>query len=113
MRHLAVAASNIANVDTTSTLPGSTAAYTPLSAQQMTGPGGAPTVQVTPVRQSFVPQSDPSASFADKNGMVAAPNVDPVKELISMLEAQQSVVANTKPEQTVSEIFQSLYGMHI
>jgi len=118
MRQRAGTANDIANVDGTGALPSNTAGnsssrssgYTPPIAQQTVGSGAVPTVQVRPVRLNFVPRPDASAASVAKNSTAAAPNADPVKELISMLEAQQTLAANAKPEQTVAEIFQSLYG---
>jgi len=118
MRQRAGAANNIATVESTSALPGNTAGnsssrsavYTPPSAQQTSGSGTVPTVQVRPVRLNFAPRPDPTADSAAQTSTAAAANADPVKELISMLEAQQCVAASAKPEKTVEEIFQSLYG---
>ncbi len=118
MRKLAVAAGNIADVDSSAALQGSSAGNSSSSASniasagvpQPSAPGGVPTVQVVPVRRSFVPRPDSSAAATGDTATATAADADPVKELIDMLEAQQSFAANAKSEKTVAEIFQSLYG---
>jgi flagellar basal-body rod protein FlgC len=57
--------------------------------------GGTQT-SVTTVTPSTVTTSDPSALFADQNGLVAAPNVDLAQEMVSQLVAKYSFAANAK-----------------
>jgi flagellar basal-body rod protein FlgC len=121
---LDVAASNIANSQTTGPLPtttgnsGSTStsgfpsAYVPLAVNQVetsngSGPSGT-LATVVPVSPSFVPVSDPSAPFADQNGMVAAPNVDPANMLIQAAIAQYSFSANAKVATAADQMTKSL-----
>jgi flagellar basal-body rod protein FlgC len=40
------------------------------------------------------PVYDPSSSFADSNGYVQMPNVNPVDEMVNMISAQQDYQAN-------------------
>jgi flagellar basal-body rod protein FlgC len=44
----------------------------------------------TPLRTLY----DPSSSFADANGFVSMPNVNPVEEMVNMISAQQDYQAN-------------------
>jgi flagellar basal-body rod protein FlgC len=37
---------------------------------------------------------DPSSSFADANGYVTMPNVNPIEEMVNMISAQQDYQAN-------------------
>ena len=116
---LDVAASNIANVLTTGPLPAATpgtgasggtsgsssnsnlpAAYVPLQVDQVdqssgSTPGGT-TATVTTVSPSFVAQFDPSAPFANQNGLVAAPNLDLASQFIQLLVAKYDFAANAK-----------------
>jgi flagellar basal-body rod protein FlgC len=119
-----VAASNIANVQTTGPLPASgsstsagagssgiaptsPAAYVPLRVDQVSQssgstPGGT-IATVSTVSPSFTAQSDPSAPFANQDGLVAAPNVDLGSEFVELATAKYSFIANAKVIQAYAE----------
>ena len=48
------------------------------------------------IKPSYVTTSDPSAPFANQDGLVAAPNVDLSKEMISQMVARYSFAANAR-----------------
>lgn len=122
-----VAASNIANVRTTGPLPASgasagagssstssayPAAYVPLRVNQVdqssgSTPGGT-IATVSTVSPSYTAQSDPSAPYANQDGLVAAPNVDLASEFVQMATAKYSFIANAKVIQAYSETTESL-----
>ncbi|MBB4379091.1 flagellar basal-body rod protein FlgC [Bradyrhizobium sp. Rc3b] len=125
-----VAASNIANVQTTGPLPGSggsspsavtgspgiaptfPAAYVPLRVDQVdqssrSTPGGT-IAKVSTVSPSYTAQSDPSAPFANQDGLVAAPNVDIASEFVQLAAAKYSFIANAKVIQAYAETTESL-----
>ena len=125
-----VAASNVANVRTTGPLPASggsstsagagssrigptfPAAYVPLRVDQVdqssgSTPGGT-VATVSTVSPSFTAQSDPSAPFANQDGLVAAPNVDLANEFVQLAAAKYSFIANAKVIQAYSEMSASL-----
>ena len=125
-----VAASNIANVQTTGPLPTSDgssqatsagssgiaptfpAAYVPLRVDQVSQssgstPGGT-SATVSTVSPSYTVQSDPSAPFANQDGLVAAPNVDIANEFAQLAAAKYSFIANAKVIQAYSETEKSL-----
>lgn len=125
-----VAASNIANVNTTGPLPASggsgtsdgaatsnigptfPAAYVPLrvdQASQSSGstPGGT-IATVSAVSPSYTAQFDPSAPYANQDGLVAAPNVDLANEFVQLATAKYSFIANAKVIQAYSETEKSL-----
>jgi len=123
-----VAASNIANVRTTGPLPASggsststgspstssnfSAAYVPLQVNQVdqtssSTPGGT-SATVSTVSPSYTAQSDPSAPFANQDGLVAAPNVDLANEFVQLATAKYSYIANAKVIQAYSETQKSL-----
>jgi len=125
-----VAATNIANVRTTGPLPASggsgtstsagssstsstyPAAYVPLRVDQVdqssgSTPGGT-VATVSTVSPSFIAQSDPTAPFANQDGLVAAPNVDLASEFVQMATAKYSFIANAKVIQAYSETEKSL-----
>ena len=125
-----VAASNIANVRTTGPLPASggsststatgssstssnfSAAYVPLRVDQVdqssgSSPGGT-IATVSTVSPSYTAQSDPSAPFANQDGLVAAPNFDLANEFVQLATAKYSYIANAKVIQAYSETEKSL-----
>lgn len=102
-RRLDVSASNVANVSSDGALPvggtvpsGAPQAYVPLQVVQTESATGGTQKSVTSVTPSAVATSDPSAPFANQDGLVAAPNVDLGQELISQLVAKYSYVANAR-----------------
>ncbi|HEY6259191.1 MAG TPA: flagellar basal body rod C-terminal domain-containing protein, partial [Xanthobacteraceae bacterium] len=60
------------------------------------------------VSPSYVTQYDPTAPFADKNGQVAAPNVDLANEVVQQIIARYEFAANAKVLQVGSEMMKSL-----
>jgi flagellar basal-body rod protein FlgC len=139
---LNVAASNIANVLTTGPLPatggagasggagssnnnaGSSnnnsnfpAAFVPLRVNQVeqtngSTPGGT-VATVSTVSPSFVAQSDPSAPFANQDGLVAAPNIDLANEFVQLLTARESFAANAKVIQAFNNTTKSLLDIKV
>jgi flagellar basal-body rod protein FlgC len=127
---VSVAASNIANVLTTGPLPATggsgtsggagnssnnsnfPAAFVPLRVNQVdqtsgATPGGT-VATVSTVSPSFVAQSDPTAPFANQDGLVAAPNVDLASEFVQLLIAKESFAANAKVIQAFNNTTKSL-----
>ncbi|WP_298881846.1 flagellar basal body rod C-terminal domain-containing protein [uncultured Bradyrhizobium sp.] len=125
-----VAASNIANVRTTGPLPasdgssksgsggssstGSTypAAYSPLRVDQVAQASGSTpegtVATVSAVSPSYTAQSDPSAPFANQDGLIAAPNVDLADQFVQMATAKYTFMANAKVIKAYSETEKSL-----
>lgn len=122
-----VAASNIANVRTTGPLPASgasagagssstssayPAAYVPLRVDQVDQSSGSTQggtiATVSTVSPSYTAQSDPSAPYANQDGLVAAPNVDLANEFVQLATAKYSFIANAKVIQAYSETTESL-----
>jgi flagellar basal-body rod protein FlgC len=99
---LQVSASNVANAGSTGTLPnangtvpaGSPQAYAPLEVVQSASAGGGVQTSVTTVTPSTTAAFDPQASFANQDGLVAAPNVDLASEFVGQLLASYSYAAN-------------------
>jgi flagellar basal-body rod protein FlgC len=127
---VSVAASNIANVLTTGPLPATggsgtsggagnssnnsnfPAAFVPLRVNQVDQTSGATPggtlATVSTVSPSFVAQSDPTAPFANQDGLVAAPNVDLANEFVQLLIAKESFAANAKVIQAFNNTTKSL-----
>jgi flagellar basal-body rod protein FlgC len=98
-QRLDVAAANIANSQDTAPLapkPGQPKPYQPLDVVQSTAPGGGTQTSLRPVAPPSAAIFDPGSPFADQNGLVAAPNVDPARELVNASIAQFSYDANLK-----------------
>lgn len=101
-RRLEVSASNVANISSTGALPnangtvpaGAPRAYAPLELVQTATAGGGTQTTVTTATPSTITVSDPQVSFANQNGLVAAPNVDLTLELVSQVIASDSYAAN-------------------
>ena len=132
---VSVAASNIANVLTTGPLPATggsgtsggagnssnnsnfPAAFVPLRVNQVdqtsgATPGGT-VATVSTVSPSFVAQSDPTAPFANQDGLVAAPNVDLANEFVQLLIAKESFAANAKVIQAFNNTTKSLLDIKV
>jgi flagellar basal-body rod protein FlgC len=124
---LNVAASNIANVLTTGPLPATggsgassggagpssnssnlPAVYVPLQVNQADQSGGGTVATVSAVSPGFVAQYDPSAPYANQDGLVAAPNVDLASEFVQLLTAKYAFAANAKVVQTYYDTTKSL-----
>jgi flagellar basal-body rod protein FlgC len=112
---LEVSAGNIANMSDTGPLPGAGApkaagfppAYVPLRVNQIDVAGGT-AATVTGVSPSYVPSYDPGAPYADKNGLVAAPNVDLANEVIQQITARYAFAANARVIGAASEMMRAV-----
>ena len=128
---LDVSASNVANAQSNGALPaasGSSAtaapssfapsapapsasaptAYVPLRVDQVDVANGGTAATVAPVSPSYVPSYDPTASYANSSGLVAAPNVDLASEVVQQLVARYAFAANAKVVRTASQTLQTL-----
>jgi flagellar basal-body rod protein FlgC len=116
---LEVSASNVANMSTTGPLPDASAsnttgvpAYVPLRVDQIDVAGGT-AARVTTVSPSYVPMYDPRAPYADKNGMIAAPNVDLANEFVQQITAVYTFAANAKVMQAESQMMRALLDIKV
>lgn len=113
---LQVSASNVANAQSTGALPnanstapaGSPQAYAPLEVVQSASVSGGVQTSVTTVTPSTTAVFDPQASFANQDGLVAAPNVDLAQEFVDQLLASYSYAANAIVLKTDDRMTQSL-----
>ena len=111
-RRIDVAASNIANMGTVGLLPGATRTrqpYQPLTVEQTTTAGGGVTTSTRPVSPASVASYDPTSSYANAQGMVAAPNIDPLKEFANMVSAQMAFAANAAVFKASDDMVKQLY----
>ena len=118
-RRLEVSASNVANVMSTGALPnadgslpaGAPQAYAPLELVQTASAGGGNQTTVTTAKPSTIAVYDPQASFANQDGLVAAPNVDLSQELVGQMIASYSFAANAKVMKADDNMTRSLLNI--
>ncbi len=112
---LNVSASNVANMSATGPMPdasassiaGFPAAYVPLRVDQVDVAGGT-SARITTVTPSSVPMYDPAAPYADKNGLVAAPNVDLANEVVQQITARYTFAANAEVMRAESQMLRAI-----
>ena len=102
-RRLEASARNVANVRSAGPLPGADAgatagyaAYVPVRVDQVETAGGGTLANVSSVSPGHVPAYDPTAPYADQNGMVAMPNVDLANEAVEQLIARYTFAFNVE-----------------
>lgn len=114
---LEAVANNLANVSSTGPVPAAAGAgfasnqqkpYTPVSVETIDGPGGVRTI-VRPLEPASTRVFDPKSPYADGNGMIAAPNIDPIAQFRTLLESQSSFALNAAVIKTSDAMVQSLY----
>lgn len=99
---LQVSASNVANAQSSGPLPDAAnaaiypAAYNALRVDQTAAADGGTRATVAAASPGTVSAFDPGAPHADAQGMVAAPNVDLLSELIQQLFARTAFAASAK-----------------
>jgi len=116
MRRLEVSASNVANALSDGPLPSADAAsrarypaaYTPQHVEQLETAGDGTAAVVSDVSPGYVSTFDPSAPFADANGMVASPNVNLANEAVQQLISRYTFVMNAVVARTYEQMMKSL-----
>jgi flagellar basal-body rod protein FlgC len=111
MASLTASASNVANANAAGAVPGSSpaqpAAYQPAVVVETSMAGGG--VSATVTRSSGTLLSyDPTAPFANGQGMVAVPNVDFATEAVNQLSASMAFQANLKVFEAANRNLDSL-----
>jgi flagellar basal-body rod protein FlgC len=110
-QRLQVSASNVANLDSTGALPdpktgatGTPAPYQPLQVSQQSLVSGGTVATVTPSTPAFTAQYSPDSPYADKNGLVGAPNVDLATEAVNQITAINAYRANLRVIQVADDL---------
>ena len=109
-------ASNVANANSDGPLPSADPAiqaeypqaYVPQEVHQVETAGGGTKAVVSHVQPSIVPAYDPTAPYADQNGMVAEPNVNYTTEAVQQLTARYDFVFNVYVARVYSRLMKSL-----
>ncbi|MBX9777124.1 MAG: flagellar biosynthesis protein FlgC [Xanthobacteraceae bacterium] len=118
-QRLQVSAQNVANVRSDGALPDAqgnyapdaSRPYTPLRVDQVDLASGGTRAVVTEVAPSYVATYDPSAPYANQDGMVAAPNVDLADEMIQQLMATYAYAANARVVTSYNQMVKSLFDI--
>lgn len=118
-QRLQVSAMNVANMRSDGALPdaqgnyapGAPRAYTPLRVDQVDTANGGTRAIVSEVSPSYVATYDPSAPYANSDGMVAAPNVDIADEVVQQLMASYAYAANARVVTSYNQTVKSLFDV--
>lgn len=119
-QRLAGSANNVANQRSIGAVPaadgsvppGQTQAYQPQSFGQtaVTGPNGqgqGTRVVARPTTPAYIPEYQPDSTQANADGLVAAPNVDPVAERVDQISSLRAFQANLALIRTQDEMERS------
>ncbi len=111
-QRLSATASNIANATTTGALPTpqlpASTVYKPLSVSYTALTGGGVGANVTADPNGYSPVYDPSAPYANSQGLIAAPNVDLTQEIVNLLVTKTVYKANVDVIKTQSQMMGDL-----
>jgi len=113
---LNAAASNIANAGDTGTLPvkgaspasGAVTVYKPLQVGLVAQESGGVAATTTADPNGYSAVYDPSSPLANKDGLVATPNVDYANEAVNLLESKEAYKANISVIKTADEMEKEL-----
>lgn len=124
-QRLAASASNVANVRSNGALPGADGAvpagqpqaYQPIqttqSAQSQGGQPAGTRATYTPITPAYIQEYSPDESFANSDGLVAAPNVDLAAERVNQINAAAAYKANAAAFRTEDEMVKSLLNAKV
>ncbi|HEY1750419.1 MAG TPA: flagellar basal body rod C-terminal domain-containing protein [Caulobacteraceae bacterium] len=104
---LNVSASNLANIDDTSPV-GSAQGYQPGTVVQSALPGGGVAAQAVTLSSAQLLAYDPTAAIANDQGLVQAPDIDPISEITNQLAASRAFAFNLDALKAAEEDQQSL-----
>ena len=118
-QRLEVSARNVANVRSDGALPDAQGnyspdaprPYTPLRVDQVDVATGGTRAVVTEVSPSYVATPNPSAPYANQDGLVAAPNVDLAEEVVQQLMASYAYAANARVVTSYNQMVKSLFDI--
>jgi flagellar basal-body rod protein FlgC len=115
---LNASASNLANLESDGPVPATSpqqpvaqapgGVYQPVALTQTAQSGGGVTASVMPSLPSYALAYDPSAPFANMQGIVAAPNVDPAQEVMNQMTASLAYRANVATFKTAQQMEKTL-----
>ena len=120
-RRLEVSAQNVANVRSDGALPDAQGnyapdaprPYTPLRVDQVELATGGTRAVVSEVSPGYVATYNPSAPYANQDGLVAAPSVDLADELVQQLIASYTYAANARVVTSHNQMVKSLFDISV
>jgi flagellar basal-body rod protein FlgC len=114
-RRLEASASNIANMRSFGSLSAheQPAVYAPLEVQLAAQAGGGVSANIAPSARAALLAYDPSASFANAKGYVAAPDVDLTQEIIHLAVASYEMAANLAVIRTADNMTKAVLNARI
>ncbi len=120
-QRLAATASNIANASTTGTVPSAdpsapaSTVYRPLQVNFLSldsgGSGDGVRAVVTPDPNGHSVVYDPSSTYANSQGEIAAPNVDLGQQLVNLIETKLAYKANISVIKTQDKMTDDLLNV--
>jgi len=121
MASLTASASNVANAGSAGPTPDFTpvnapspaSAYQPAVVIETSMAGGGVSATVTRCSPGTTLSYDPTAPFADTQGMVAVPNVDFATEAVNQISARMAFSANLKVFQAANRNLDSLLDIKV
>ena len=124
-QRLAGSASNVANVRSRGAVPGADGttpagqpqAYQPIDTVQtslsLNGQPAGTQASYKPTSPAYTREYAPDESFANSDGLVAAPNVDLASERVSQINAAAAYKANASVIRTEDEMLKSLFNAKV
>lgn len=109
-QRLAATAGNVANATTTGAVPGTDSSapastvYKPLNVSLTSLGSGGVAARITADENGYSIVYDPSSPLANTQGQIAAPNVDFMREISSLLEIKAAFKANLAVIRTQDEM---------
>ncbi len=85
--------------------------YQPVETVQTTRDDKGTKAILKPASPSFIPEYDPDSTHANDDGFVAAPDVDPVGEMVNQMEALRSFRANMATVRVAGETEDALLSL--
>lgn len=83
-------------------------AYQPVASVQTASGVNGTRATLQAVNPAYIAQYEPDASYANAEGLVAAPNVDDAAQMVTMMTAHRSYQANLAVMRTTDEMLGSL-----
>lgn len=119
---LTASANNLANINSNGALPSANAGpdapkpYQPVRVEQTSEPGadgvgGVTVATVRNVAPGYVAMYDPTAPYADSQGMVAAPNVDLATEMVNITQAKAEFTLNANVAHSIDNLVKKMFDL--
>ena len=115
---LTASASNLANLQSDGPVPATDpqqpvapapgSVYQPVQVTDTAQPGGGVRATVQPSLPAYTLAYDPTAPYANMQGMVAAPNTDPAREVVNQVAASFAYKANIAVFKTAQQMEKTL-----